>query len=83
LEEVALPDTTMARGAWEAMRRRVASVPRLCRGVDVTHGADLENLPGLDMESRRELLLRQRFHRGGNGTARMAEAFPQAGGQPL
>jgi uncharacterized protein (TIGR02270 family) len=82
LEEVTLPDAARARDAWEAMRPDVEHVPRLCRGRDVTHAPDAEGLACLDMESRWELLLRQRFHHGGDVTARRLDVFPQAGGPP-
>lgn len=77
LDEVSLPDPAAARAEWEAMRRRLAHVPRLCRGVDVSRpGAALD--ANLDMESRCDLLLRHRFHHGGETSARMLQLFPQA-----
>jgi uncharacterized protein (TIGR02270 family) len=75
LEAVMLPDASAARREWEALRPTLAHLPRICRGMDASLalGGD-----ALDMESRRDLLLRRRFHEGWGGTARTLEVFPQA-----
>jgi uncharacterized protein (TIGR02270 family) len=82
LEEVTLPDPARAHREWEALRPRLEHVPRLCRGMDVARAQDAGSAERLDMESRHDLLLRQRFHEGWKGTLLNLEAFPQGGGPP-
>jgi uncharacterized protein (TIGR02270 family) len=82
LEEVALPDPARARREWEALRPRLERLPRICRGMDAGHALAADAAERLDMESRRDLLLRRRFHDGWKGTLLDLEAFPQGGAAP-
>ncbi|HEU4457341.1 MAG TPA: hypothetical protein VFR81_30005 [Longimicrobium sp.] len=82
LERVTLPDPARARREWETLRPRLERAPRICRGMDVALPPDAEAAARLDMESRRDLLLRRRFHDGWKGTLLALEAFPQCGGAP-
>ena len=82
LEEVILPDPVKAAREWELLRQRMEHASRLCRGVDVGGALDAEAVAGLDMESRRELLLRERFHGRWTGTPLVLERFPQAHAAP-
>jgi len=77
LPEVELPDVALARNGWAALRRRVASATRLCRGVDVSRGAPPSALADLDRESLWELKLRECFEKKWDGGPADLERLPQ------
>jgi uncharacterized protein (TIGR02270 family) len=78
LERVMLPDPAKARREWDRLRPALERAGRLCRGADVARPLDAERAARLDMRSRREVLLRLRFHGGWTGTPLALETFPQA-----
>lgn len=82
LPEVILPDPAKARQEWDALRARLEHAVRLCRGVDVGQALTADAVARLDMRSRRELLLRERFHGRWRGTPLSLERFPQAHAAP-
>src|SRR4029453_12386824 len=61
LEEVTLPDPTLARTQWEKIKPRLSRATRVCRGFDLSRGASADIVAKLDMESRWEFFLRSRF----------------------
>jgi uncharacterized protein (TIGR02270 family) len=77
LEQVPLPDPARAYAEWQKLRPALEPVARLYRGMDAARAQDAESAERLDMESRRDLLLRRRFHEGWKGTLLNLEAFPQ------
>jgi uncharacterized protein (TIGR02270 family) len=79
LDEVTLPDPTLARTQWEKVKPRLSRATRLCRGFDLSRGASADIMTKLDMESRWECFLRSRFTRAWSGSPADLERFPQAG----
>jgi uncharacterized protein (TIGR02270 family) len=79
LDEVTLPDPTLARTQWEKVKPRLSRATRLCRGFDLSRGAFADIMAKLDMESRWECFLRSRFTRAWSGSPADLERFPQAG----
>lgn len=77
LEQATLPDPARAHAEWQKLRPALEPVARLYRGMDAARAQDAESAERLDMESRRDLLLRRRFHEGWKGTLLNLEAFPQ------
>jgi uncharacterized protein (TIGR02270 family) len=82
LDEVALPDAAKARAEWGKLRPALEHATRLARGVEVAHAPGADAVARLDMQSRRELLLRERFHGRWTGTPLALERFPQARAAP-
>jgi hypothetical protein len=77
LNEVMLPDPEKARRYWEAIEPKVAHVPRLYRGYDVSTGLDQDAFAALDMQSRWEVCLRARYSGAWDGSPLSLEVFPQ------
>ena len=74
---VTLPDAERARRHWAEQRGPLGRATRLCRGHDVDRPLAPEAFATLDMESRRELFLRARFHGTWRGSPVALEAYPQ------
>ena len=68
LEDVWIPDAESTRAHWEIVRKDYATGSRWCRGLNLTSGISEETLEQLDLESRRDIYLRQRYEgsRGGS-----------------
>jgi hypothetical protein len=76
-DEVFLPDPELARKHWQELAPRLASSPRICRGMDVSQPLSREQFVALDMESRWEHCLRARLFSGWQGTPLVLERYPQ------
>jgi uncharacterized protein (TIGR02270 family) len=76
-EVVVLPDPARARKYWEELAPRLASSPRVCRGLDVSQSLSRDQFAALDMESRWEYCLRMRLFSGWQGTPLVLERYPQ------
>ena len=78
-DDLVLPDPERSRRHWAAERGLHAGALRLRLGHDVARPVPGEIFAILDMESRRELFLRARFHGTWRGSPRELEAYPLAG----
>jgi uncharacterized protein (TIGR02270 family) len=76
-DEVFLPDPELASKHWQELTPRLASSPRICRGMDVSRALSREQFAALDMESRWEYCLRARLYSGWQGTPLVLERYPQ------
>ncbi len=76
VEEVALPDADRARSWWAANANQWAGATRVCRGFALPQAVPLETIRQLDMESRRETLLRMRYFGSFQGGPTDLERFP-------
>jgi uncharacterized protein (TIGR02270 family) len=72
-----VPDPESARIAWQEFAPRLAHVPRIARGMDVSQPLSREQFAALDMESRYEHCLRARLFSGWQGTPLVLERYPQ------
>ncbi len=76
IEEVALPDGDRARSWWAANANQWAGAMRVCRGFALPQAVPLETIRQLDMESRRQTLLRMRYFGAFQGGPADLERFP-------
>jgi hypothetical protein len=71
------PDVQLARRMWQEVKDRFAQGVRWRRGLDVSRPLDADALLQLDLESRRQILLRGAYHGTWRGGPAELERFPQ------
>jgi uncharacterized protein (TIGR02270 family) len=77
LDEAKLPDAQRALAHWQKVKESFAKGTRWCRGFDISQGAKPDILDQLDMESRWEACLRDKFEGTWQGNPMDLERFPQ------
>lgn len=75
LEEAKLPDPQRAQAHWDKVREEFAQGSRWCRGFDLSDGCSAALMEQLDLESRWETCLRERYRGTWHGNLLDLEKF--------
>jgi uncharacterized protein (TIGR02270 family) len=77
IEEIELPDPQAADSFWKRKTQEFSKGTRWCRGFDISKGANIQVLAGVDLEACYEACLRGKFEGTWNGSARDLATFPR------